>query len=211
MEHLHSSRLVRWMSLPTPGVDLVGWPWQRAAGLAQLGPIFGVLLLLCAALWGIGEYAGYKADLRRAETGRYLAQFREPPVADAWERLSAVWRAEEKRQTILLERMSGISGSQLESASRNYRNFVLDTVEDYRLESEIETVRGFFERLAVCIRVGNCEPTVAQAQVGPALWRFRDQHYDYFALEGVAAEIDRLVTMIAPQEPRRAPGPLALN
>jgi hypothetical protein len=150
-------------------------------------------------------------DLRRAETGRYLAQFREPPVVDAWQRLSAAWEAVERRQTVLLERMAGLSGTELEAVARNYRHFVLDTDEEYRLGGDIEAVRGFVERLGVCIRVGNCDPSVAQAQLGPALWRFRNQHYDYFALEGMAVEVDRVVSMIAPQEPHRAPRPLALN
>jgi hypothetical protein len=210
MEQSHTSRSPRWMSLPMPAIDFA-WPRRRGAVLVQLGPVFGVLLLLCAALWGIGQYASYKADLRRAETGRYLAQFREPPVVDAWQRLSAAWEAVERRQTVLLERMAGLSGAKLEAAARNYRHFVLDTVEEYRLGGDIEAVRGFFERLGVCIRVGNCDPSVAQAQLGPALWRFRNQHYDYFALEGMAVEVDRVVSMIAPQEPRRAPRPLALN
>jgi hypothetical protein len=178
--------------------------------LTQLWPVFGILLLLCAMLWGIGEYVGYKGDLRRAETGRYLAQFREAPVADAWQRINAVWQAEEPRQNVLLRRMSRLSGGALADAYRNYRDFVIETVEAQDLAGEIEIVYGFFARLGICVRVGNCDPAVARAQLGPAAWRFRNLHYDYFALEGVTDEVDRTVSIIAPEEPRTQ-GPLALN
>jgi hypothetical protein len=211
MEQTHTSLLARWMSPPLTGLALVGWPRQRALVLAQLWPVFGVLLLLCALLWGIGQYAGYKTDLRRAETGRYLAQFQEPPVIEAWQHLNSVWRSEEGRQEVLLERVAGLSGAERAAALRNYRDFVLDTIEEQRLAGDIETVRSFFSRLGVCIRVGNCDAAVARAQLGPALWRFRNQHYEYFALEGLTAEVDRMVSTIAPAEPRLAPGPLALN
>lgn len=192
-------------------LDQLAWPRPRTAILAQLLPVFGVLLLLCAALWAIGTYADYKADLRRAETGRYLAEFRAPPVADAWLRLNAVWQAGERRQNVLLRRLTGVSGAALAEGMRNYRQFVLDTVEEHGLAGDIATVQGFFSRFGVCIRVGNCDPTVARAQLGPAAWRFRNQLYDYFALEGVDDEVDRVVSRIAPHEPRPTPGPLALN
>jgi len=211
MEQSHTSRLARWTSPPLPALDLIGWPRHGAAALAHLWPVFGVLLLLCALLWGVGEYAAYKGDLRRAETGRYLAQFREPPVADAWQHLNAVWQAEEPRQNVLLRRMARLSGAPLTDALRNHRHFVLETVEEHGLAADIEIVHGFFSRLGVCIHIGNCDPVVARAQLGPAVWRFRNQLYDYFALEGVTAEVDRVVSTIAPQEPRPTPGPLALN
>jgi len=211
MEQSHTSRLARWTSPPLPALELAGWPRHGALALAQLWPVFGVLVLLCATLWGIGEYAAYKSDLRRAETGRYLAQFREPPVAAAWQHLNAVWQAEEPRQAVLLRRMTGLSGAALADALRSHRHLVIETVEEHGLTADIEIVYGFFARLGVCIQVGNCDPTIARAQLGPAVWRFRNQLYDYFALEGVTAEVDRVVSMIAPQETRPMPGPLALN
>jgi hypothetical protein len=211
MEQLHTSRLARWAAPPLPALDLLDWPRHGAAALAQLWPVFGVLLLLCAMLWGIGEYAAYKGDLRRAETGRYLAQFREPPVAAAWQRLNAVWQAEEPRQDALLRRMTELSGAALAEALRDYRYLVIETVEEQGLAAEIEVVHGFFSRLGICIQVGSCDPAVARAQLGPAAWRFRNQLYDYFAREGVTDEVDRVVSMIAPQDPQPTPGPLAFN
>ena len=149
MEQSYTSRLARWTSPPLPGLDLIGWPRHGAVALAQLWPVFGVLLLLCAMLWGIGEYAAYKGDLRRAETGRYLAQFREPPVAAAWQHLNAVWQAEEPRQNALLRRMTGLSGAALAEVLRDYRDLVIETVEERGLAADIEVVHGFFSRLGI--------------------------------------------------------------
>ena len=211
MEQSQTSRLAGWTSPPVPALDLIVWPRHGGIALSQLWPVFGVLVLLCVLLWGIGQYAAYKGDLRQAETGRYLAQFREPPVADAWQHLTAVWQAQEPRQGALLRRMAGLSGAALADALRNHRHLVIEAVEEHGLRADIEVVYAFFSRLGLCIRIGNCDATVASAQLGPAVWRFRNQLYDYFALEGVNAEVDRVVSMIAPQEPRPTPGPLALN
>ena len=177
--------------------------------LAQLGPVFGVLLLLCAALWAVGEYAGYKGELRRAETSRYLAAFREPPVAKAWGRLSAAWQAEQDRQSALLTRLAARSGTEFDAALRNYQQFVLETVEEQRLPPQIATVRKFFDRLAVCIRVGNCDPTVAAAQLRPVVRQFCNQHYYYFQAEGAAADFDRVAALITPDQPCLRDHPVA--
>jgi hypothetical protein len=202
MWHSPTRRSPRLAPLPMPRLDPVDlWRRNRAIVLAQVGPVFGVLLLLCAALWAVGEYASYKGELRRAETHRYLAAFREPPVADAWGRLSAAWQAEQDRQSALLTKLAARSGTGFDSALRNYRQFVLETVEEQLLPPEIETVRQFFDRLGVCIRVGNCDQTVAAAQLRPAVRQFRNQHYYYFQSEGAAAEFDRVAALITPDEP----------
>ena len=202
MWHSPTRRSPRLAPLPVPRLDPVAlWRRHRVVALAQLGPVFGVLLLLCTALWAVGEYASYKGELRRAETHRYLAAFRQPPVADAWGRLSATWQAEQDRQSALLSRLAARSGTEFDAALRNYQQFVLQTVEERHLPPQIETVRQFFDRLGVCIRVGNCDQTVAAAQLRPALRQFRNQHYLYFESEGAAAELDRVVALITPDEP----------
>jgi hypothetical protein len=187
--------------------------WLPAGpGLRQvLAPLLGVLLLLAGAQWGISEHGRAKAELRRAETQRYLAEFREPAVADAWQRLRMVWQGERLRQRTLLARIARSSGPELADALQNYRNFVLDTVEDERLIAEIATVQAFFGRLGVCIRVGNCDPEVARAALGQALWDFRSQHAEWFALEGLSEQVDRTVATIAPLPPGKAPAALALR
>ncbi len=198
-----SRRYPRLVLPALPQLDVTGfwaafWRPRRADVLAALAPVLGVLLLIGGALLALEQHAGYRAEVRRAETGRYLAEFREPPVAGAWQRLSAVWQAEWGRQHRLLERVAVASGPGFTQAVRNYRDFVVGTVEDHRLTQDVETVREFFVRLGVCIRIGSCDPSAAAAQLGPAVWQFRNQHYYYFAQEGLAADFDRSVVLIAP-------------
>jgi hypothetical protein len=188
------------LALPAlPRLELAGfWRQRRAVLLPALGPLLGVLLLLAGGLFASDQYASFKAEVRRAETGRYLAEFREPPVADAWARLGAAWQSEQDRQRRLLERVAAASGERFEVAVRNYRDFVLDTVADHQLSKDIQTVQAFFVRLGVCIRIGSCDPAAAAAQLGPAVWQFRNQHYYYFAEEGLASEVDQSALQIAP-------------
>jgi hypothetical protein len=199
MGHSYDRRYPR-LALPAlPRLDVAGfWRQQRPVLLAWLGPVLGVLLLLAGGLFAVDQYASYKAEVRRAETGRYLAEFREPPVAAAWQRLSAAWQAEQDRQRTLLERVRDASGTRFEVAVRNYRDFVIDTVADHRLAPDIRTVGAFFLRLGTCIKIGSCDPAAAAAQLGPAVWQFRNQHYYYLAAEGFAADFDRSVVVIAP-------------
>jgi hypothetical protein len=211
MWHSPTRRSPRLEPLPLPRLDPAGlWRRHRAIVLAQLGPVLGVVLLLCAALWAVGEYAAYKDELRRAETSRYLAAFREPPVADAWGRLSAAWQAGQDRQSALLTKLAARSGIEFEIMLRNYQQFVLQTVEEQHLPPQIETVRQYFDGLAVCIRVGNCDQTVAAARLRPAVRQFRNQHYYYFQSEGAAAEFDRVAALITPGEPWLRDDPVAL-
>ena len=188
------------LALPAlPRADLAGfWRSRRAGPLAALRPTLAVLLVLAGGLLAVDQHARFKAEVRRAETGRYLAEFREAPVADAWARLAGAWQAEQGRQRALLARVRNASGERFEAAVRNYRDFVLDTVQDRRLAADIESVRGYFERLGLCIKIGSCDPAAAAAQLGPAVWQFRNQHYYYLMQEGLAADFDRSVVVIAP-------------
>lgn len=202
MAQPQTRRLPRLAPLAWPRLDLMDlWRRHRGSLRGRLGPACGILLLLCAVFWGVGEYASYKAALRQAETNRYLAEFRAPAVADAWQHLSAAWQAGQDRQSALLGRLAERSGSGFDAALRNYQQFVLETVEEHRLPPHLVTVWLFFERLAVCIRVGNCDREVAAAHLRPALRQFRNQHYYYLEAEGLADEFDRVVAQIVPDEP----------
>jgi hypothetical protein len=170
---------------------------HREVALAHLLPLFGILCLLCAALWGVGQHAAQRAELRLAETERHLQQFEAPPVADAWQRLNGTWQAELPRQHALLARIASLSGAAREEALRAYQRFVLEIVEEHRLQPEIETVLGFVKRLALCVRLGSCDRQVVAARLGDALRRFRNQHHYYFALEQPGAELERYVDEIA--------------
>ena len=90
------------------------------------------------------------------------------------------------------------SGPRFDLAVRNYRDFVLETIDQDRLAEDIETVRAFFGRFGVCIRIGSCDPTAAAAQLGPSVWQFRNQHYYYFRREGLIPEVDGSAFLIAP-------------
>ena len=60
-------------------------------------------------------------------------------------------------------------------------------------------VHQFLIRLAVCVRMGSCDADVAAAQLGPALWTFRDQHRYYFAFEYSGVDLDQDIETIAPR------------
>jgi hypothetical protein len=188
------------LALPAlPRLDAAGfWRQHRAVVQRALGPVLGMLLLLGGGLLAVDQYAASRAEVRRGETGRYLAEFREAPVVDARRRLSAAWQAEWGRQRALLERAATASGPHLDLAVRNYKDFVLDTIDQGGLADDIETVRAFFARLATCIRMGSCDPAAAAAQLGPSVRQFRNQHYYYFKREGLVPEVDRSARLIAP-------------
>ena len=210
MAQPQTRRLPRLAPLAWPRLDLMDlWRRHRGSLRGRLGPACGILLLLGAVFWGVGEYASYKAALRQAETNRYLAEFRAPAVAGAWQHLSAAWQAGQDRQAALLGRLAERSGSGFDAALRNYQQFVLETVEEHRLPPHLVTVWLFFERLAVCIRVGNCDREIAAAHLRPALRQFRNQHYYYLETEGLADELDRVVAQIIPDEPWLAARPTA--
>jgi hypothetical protein len=46
---------------------------------------------------------------------------------------------------------------------------------------------------------GSCDADAAAAQLGPALWTFRDQHRHYFAFEYSGVDLDDDVETIAPR------------
>jgi hypothetical protein len=179
--------------------DSVWWRRGCALLLAELASVLGVLALLCGMLWAIDQYAEHRAELRLAETSRYLDQFRSGAVGTAWARLRTAWQAEQDRQDALLARAASLRGAERIRAMRDHRLFVLETIEEYGLHDEIEEMRQFVTRLATCVRAGSCEPDVVAAHLWPALWAFRDQHRYYLAFEYSGHEVDEAVAAIAPR------------
>ena len=194
---LHELEPIR---LPAVGSLIrLGWRRCRELGVAQLGSVFGVLLVLCGALWALGEYTSYKAQLRAAETGRYVSAFAAGPVADAWHRLSLAWQTEQERQDVLLARLA-LSPTVAEAELlQNYRLFVLETIADHRLAEDVETVSLFYRRLALCIRTGSCERSFVLGRLGEQGWRFRNQHYYYLEESEAIDAIDRDLVSIVPR------------
>jgi hypothetical protein len=184
---------------PPKGAPDAWWRRRRALLLPQISLLAGVLALLCSVLWTVGEYADHRAELRLAETSRFLDQFRTGLVAEAWGRLRTAWRAEQDRQDALLARISSLAGRDLAHALHDHQMFVLETIEDYRLQDDIEVVHQFLSRLALCVRMGSCDADVAAAQLGPALWTFHDQHRHYFEFEYSGVDLSGYVRTIAPR------------
>ena len=170
--------------VPLPNLGLGALCRQhRELALAHLLPLLLVLVLLCAALWGIGQHAVQQSERRLAETERHVEEFRSGPVADAWRRLSAAWEAEGHRRDALLARVTSLSGAPREEALRAYQQFVLETVEQHRLQPAIATVAAFVERLGLCVRLGSCDPGIVAARLGGPLHWFHAQHRAYFAFD----------------------------
>ena len=167
-----------------PKIAPAAWWRHRSALLPpRIGVLVGMLALLCGGLLAAAEYAEHRAELRLAETNRLLEEFRSGPVADAWARLRAAWRAEQNRQNALLARMASLRDPTSRgpcattkcSCSRPSRSTGCRTRSGWCI--------SFLIRLAICVRAGSCDPDVAAAQLGPALWTFRDQHRYYFGFE----------------------------
>jgi hypothetical protein len=185
------------------GIDLrARWRHHRELLAEHFGLVAGVLLLSCATLWAAGEYTREKAELRTAETNRYMAEFRAAPVADAWRHLTRVWHAERVRQDALLERIAVLSGARLQAELRNYRAFVMDTVAEHRLARDVDTMLQFYRRLALCIGFGACDAGLAAGHFGTAARSFRNQHYYYLQEEYQVDEVDRTIEAIAPHAVR---------
>jgi hypothetical protein len=186
--------------LAPPKLSLGAWSGRpRTLLLPPISLLIGLLALLCVGLFTVGEYADHRAELRLAETGRFLDQFRSGPVAEAWQRLRTAWRAEQDRQDALLARIPSLTGRDLARALHDHQMFVLETIQEYQLHDEIEVVHRFLIRLAGCVRMGSCDADVAAAQLGPALWTFRDQHRHYFSFEYSGVDLDDYLESIAPR------------
>jgi hypothetical protein len=179
--------------------------WQRCRGLllTQITAIVGMLALVCGLLWAVTEYEEHRADLRRAETNRYLDQFRSGSVGAAWARLSATWQAERPRQDALLAGIASSGASEHAQRMRNHGMFVIEIIEEYGLHDEIHEVSRFVARLAICVRAGSCDANVVAAQLGPTLWAFRDQHEYYFRFEYAGQDVDEYLRIIAPRPQRQ--------
>jgi hypothetical protein len=194
---------------PAPSNVAAGGSWRRRRAwlLPRIGIVLCGLALVCGGLWTVGAYLQHRAELRLAETHRFLDQFRAGPVADAWARLRAAWRAEQDRQDALLARIPADTGRELARTLHEHHMFVLETIDEYHLQDDIEVVHRFLIRLATCVRMGSCDADVAAAQLGPALWTFRDQHRQYFDFEYSGVDLDAELEAIAPRPPGRPRSP----
>jgi hypothetical protein len=165
--------------------------WLRA----EVGPLLAVLLVLAGALVAFGQYAQLRLDRQRMETARYLAEFEHGPVAVAWRCLSERWWAEWPRQEALL---TSIATAPPDAALEIYRRFVLETVDEHRLDEPVITVFRYFRRLGLCVRMGSCDQATAAAHLGDLAWRFRNQHYLFLSEHLTEHEVDQVFELLAP-------------
>ena len=168
-----------------------------AAGLA-------VVVLVTAVFWGIGQHRTVQEMIVEAETDRYIAAFREEPVAPAWQRLSEVWPRELARQNALLDRLGG--GPPTESF-RHFQHFVLETVRENGMQREIAIVVGYFRRLALCVQIGNCDADAVRARFGDLPRRFLNQHFLYLSEAYPEQDLQPTFEALAPSDRLQAHAP----
>ena len=158
---------------PNSGFNLTLGPLGRIIG------VIGLLLVLCACLWAIAEYAEQKAQIRRAETERYIQAFETGPVADAWAKLRQTGTAPDIRTY-------GLRAEPLEA----------------ELEAELEMVLGYFRGFALCVRAGNCDPERARMYLGERPADFLDTHRAQLEANFDGVPLDRdLQVLLPPEEP----------
>jgi hypothetical protein len=121
---------------------------RAVAVMLEVAPVLAVLLVSSLGLWAFTTYAERRAAIRTAETERYLEQFEQGPVADAWQRLHRP----------------------AEPAAPQPVAVPVD------LASDIDLVRRYFERLALCVRMGSCDPTLTSRRLGNLPWRFLERY-----------------------------------
>jgi hypothetical protein len=126
------------------------------AMMLDLAPVLAILLVSALGFWALTAYAEHRASIRTAETERYLEQFEHGPVADAWQRLRQDWQAETGPR-----RPVSISSD---------------------LASDVDIVLQYFRRLALCMRMGSCDPALTSSQLGDLPRRFRER-YDHILPE----------------------------
>lgn len=162
---------------------------RAAPSLPSLAAGVAVTVLIAAVVWGVVQHRAVHTMIVEAETARYIEEFRGGPVADAWQRLSAVWARELPRQNALLERIAQANAPA--DGFRHFRHFVLDTVREHRMQREIALVDGYFRRLASCVRIGSCDAAAITARFGDLPRRFRNQHFLYLSEAYPGQNLDR--------------------
>lgn len=186
------------LAWPLPGLDPDRlWRRRRATVSGELLAMLALGLLAAIGLLAERQYADLRASVQAAEMNRLVTEFRSGPVADAWRTLHDAWQRESPRQSVLLSRLTSLSGDRFGATLHDYRQFVLETVEEHHLARAVTVTFGFFKQLALCVRVGHCPHDVARNAFGAAAWQFRNQHYYYFESELSVAELDQTVRIIA--------------
>ena len=185
-------RARRWMVLARRAVR------SSDTALGQTWLVIGVLAISAFVMFAVAEHRAQKAVVVQAETERFVREFRSEPVGTSWRRLAETWQAERGRQEALLEGALERSDGDPMQTLRPWRHFMLRTIAEQGLQRDIEIVLAFFRRLALCVRMGNCDPVLLSERFGDLPWRFRNQHYPYLVEAHPDEEIDRYFEIVAP-------------
>jgi len=181
------ARLRRWSVRPVPAVP-------------DLLPGILCLVLFAGIFWAVTEHARHKAELKGAETERYLTEFAEAPVADAWHRLGGGGpRASPAPDTRFAQLVDPSPDRRLSDAVSRRPRALPDTAYRDRRAADLDVVVRFFRRLARCIRMDSCDQAQAAAELGDLAWRFRDRHRALLEAEYPGEDLDRDFATIAPR------------
>ncbi|HET6521315.1 MAG TPA: hypothetical protein VFG47_16070 [Geminicoccaceae bacterium] len=187
---------------PPPALPRLPWRrFRRAAAKLALPAV--VAAALAAGAWtgyGFLELSHSLKERRAAATTALLRQYAEPPVADAWARLSGAWRAHQRELEPLLERVRDASGPELEARVLDWNYRVDRIIAEEGLAGDIQTVLRFYQQVAFCVSVGHCDPETTRAFFGRDPWVFRNQHFPYLQAEFPDEDLDRYFEHLAPRE-----------
>jgi hypothetical protein len=180
-----------------------GWRRRLRRAAARLS-----LPAVVAAAVAVGAWTGYELlelgrglqERRAAVTTALLRQYAEPPVADAWTRLSQAWREHGSELEPLLERVRAARGpEELEPLVLEWNHRIDRIIEEEDLAGDIHAVLRFYQQVAFCVSVGHCDAETTAAFFGREPWEFRNQHFPYLDAEFGAEELDGYFERIAPR------------
>ena len=165
-----------------------------------VGNALWLAAILIVYVYATHLYNDQHSEIRRAETGRYLMEFRSPPLARARARIEAAWYNERERQQRFRSSLAALDGPTLEAELYHHQTFTLEVVEDYGLHADIAAMHSFYRRLALCIRAGHCDADIAARELGDNPWQFRDQHH-YALIDAFPDEpLDSDLEVITPRQ-----------
>jgi hypothetical protein len=162
--------------------------------IIDLAPVLVILLASALGLFAATHYAERRSAIRAVETERYLEQFEQGPVAQAWQRLGQSSQAARADADTLADRSPGSSGSAL-----RVRTAVLEVALATDVAADVDVVVQYFKRLALCVRMGSCDPAMTAARLGDRLWRFRDRYHWILQEAYLNEPFERYFAAVAPR------------
>ncbi|RLJ65088.1 DUF4760 domain-containing protein [Sulfurisoma sediminicola] len=140
--------------------------WSTAATIVQIVAVVG------GSAFGLYEYLQKdKADHTR-DTLSYVDRYLKAPIHDVRVKLDAVWTPREDELIARLKR-----------SVPDYENFVLKTIRDEKLESDIFSLISFLESVEACTRASICDAATARAFFCSDAQAFFQLHFRFIQQE----------------------------